>query len=187
MSTFIVGDSTSWRLTGEYDGMANLWAQRHPDWTVDAVGGRNVTTLPSRISHHLANVDASPDLFVMALGTNPAADGSTWWKWNYVAALNLLPATTKVVLVIPFRGNRVTADGRAKSDAVTRYAGYLKEIAAERPSTAIADWRRLVVSDATRDPNTNIGVWTMDGVHQRVPHGRTAWMDILDQAVATLS
>jgi hypothetical protein len=181
--TFVIGDSTSWRLTGEYDGTANLWAERHPDWLLDVIGGSNVNTLTTRVQYHLANVDSNPSMFVMALGTNPDPNND-WWKWKYEQALNLLPATTKVILVIPFRGTRVTAEGRAKSDAVTRYAGYLHDIAAERDKTIVANWRGLVLSDPTMDPATGIGKWTNDGVHQRVPYGRAEWLNILDRAVA---
>lgn len=181
--TFVIGDSTTWRLTGEYDNTFNLWNTRHPDWVVDGVGGRIVNKLNERIQYHLDNVDSAPRTFVMALGTNPVPEGETWWKWNYIQALNLLPASTNVVLVIPVRANRQTAEMRAKADDVTRYAGYLREIANERSNTIAAEWRPVVMNDPTKDPVTGVGEWTNDGIHQRNPFGRDRWMDIVEAAV----
>lgn len=184
--TFIIGDSTTWRLTGEYDGMANLWAIRHPDWTVDGVGGRVVTQLASRIAWHLANVDSSPANFIMALGTNPDPSGA-WNKHAFELSIEQLPPTTKIVMVIPARAARNGELQREKSDQVTQYAAWLREIAAERGNVVTSEWRSLVMNDPTRDPVSGIGEWLSDGVHQRNPHGRAKWIDLIDSAIVRVN
>ena len=184
--TFIVGDSTTYRLTGAWeaeDGGSptfNLWNARHPDWYVDGVGGRNVNKLGERIDYYLNNIDSNPYMFVMALGTNPDPEDD-WYKSHFLGSLNKLPSTTKVILVIPVRAG--TNKG-TKGTQVTKYAGWLHDIAANRNNTIVANWRQRVFSDQTINTTTGIGEWTNDGIHQKNPFGRAEWMDILDTAVA---
>lgn len=178
--TFIIGDSTTWRLTGEYDNTFNLWSARHPGWYVDGVGGRNVNQLDDRVDAYLRDVDSKPYMFVMALGTNPDPEDD-WYKSHFLGSLNKLPDTTKVILVVPIRAG---SNKGFKGEQVSKYAQWIHEIAAERTNTIVANWRQRVFSDRTIDLETGIGEWTNDGIHQRNPFGRAEWMDILDRAVA---
>lgn len=182
---FLIGDSTSYRLSGQWeaeDGGSptyNFWNSEHPDWIIDAVGGRNVNKLTERIQYHLANVDSSPSIFIMALGTNPDPEDD-WWKWKYEQALNLLPATTKVVLVIPVRAG---SNKNAKGAQVTKYAGWLHEIAAERNNTIVANWRNRALTNPVPDPVTGISSLLTEGIHQTHPLGRRTWLTIVETAV----
>lgn len=167
-STFLVGDSTSWRLTGKYDGRVNLFRQNQLDWHIDAIGGRSLLVLPKRILWYLSHVDSAPDTFVMALGTNPYPG---WQKWHYELCLALLPRNTKVVLVTP----AVFGTRWAKSHNTKIYARWLAEIAAERPHTALADWRRQV-KRSHPNPRTGRSPLLAEGIHQTPVTGRRAWL-----------
>ncbi len=174
-STFLVGDSTSWRLTGEYDGRLNLFHQYDLDWSVDAKGGRNLLQLPVRILHYLVNVDSRPDTFVMALGTNPHP---RWEKIHYELSLALLPSVTKVVLVTP----AVFGSGREKAKTTAKYARWLRQIAEVRPHTVVADWRQLV-KETNPDPRTGRSRLLSEGIHQTPVTGRRAWLELVIGAV----
>lgn len=182
--TFLVGDSTSSRLFGQWEAERggkptyNWWRHRHPDWYVDAVGGRSVVKLPERITDYLTTVDSAPSLFVMALGTNPRAG---WTKASFENALALLPRTTKVVIVVPVRAG--TNKGE-KATQVTRYAGWLRQIAASERRYVVASWRKRVLTDPEMDPRTGASPLTVEGVHQTNPRGRRAWLEVVDAAVA---
>ncbi len=174
-STFLVGDSTSWRLTGEYDGRANLFHKYDLDWYVDAKGGRNLLQLPVRILHYLVNVDSRPDTFVMALGTNPHP---RFEKIHYELSLALLPRDTKVVLVTP----AVFGQGREKSKTTARYSRWLRQIAEDRPHTVVADWRELV-KQSNPNPHTGRSRLVAEGIHQTPITGRRAWIELVIDAV----
>ena len=177
-STFLVGDSTSWRLTGEYDGRANLFRQYHLDWYVDAVGGRSLLALPVRIYSYLQNVDSAPETFVMALGTNPYPG---WEKEHYERCLALLPRETNVVLVTP----AVFGSRWGKSKITRRYSRWLKEIAAERPHTALVDWRKTV-QRSHPDPRTGVSPLLAEGIHQTPITGRRVWLEMVVAKVKRL-
>ncbi len=178
-STYVVGDSTTWRLTGEYDGRANLFEQYGLDWHVDAVGGRTLLALPIRILWYLVNVDRSPDTFVMALGTNPYPG---WEKVHYELSLALLPRDTKVVLVTP----AVFGTLWPKSKTTRRHARWLAEIAAERPHTVLADWRRLV-KESNPNPRSGRSPLLAEGIHQTPGLGRRTWLELVIDAVDRVS
>lgn len=170
-STFLIGDSTSWRLTGQYDGRANLFHQNHLDWYVDAVGGRSLLALPTQILWYLVHVDPAPDTFIMALGTNPYPG---WQKRHYQLSLALLPRTTKVVLVTP-----AVFGSRWPKSAITKtHARWLAEIAAERPHTVLADWRQKV-RRSNPDPRTGRSALLAEGIHQTPVTGRRAWLNLV--------
>lgn len=174
-STFLVGDSTSWRLTGEYDGRLNLFNRYDLDWYVDAKGGRNLLQLPIRIVHYLVNVDSRPDTFVMALGTNPHP---RWEKVHYELSLALLPSVTKVVLVTP----AVFGSGREKAKTTAKYARWLRQIAEDRPHTVVADWRELA-RESHPDPRSGKSALLAEGIHQTPVTGRRAWLELVIETV----
>jgi hypothetical protein len=170
-TTFLVGDSTAWRLTGEYDGRVNLLRQYDLDWNIDAVGGRTLLALPTRIVWYLRNVDSAPETFVMALGTNPYPG---WEKVHYELCLALLPRDTKVVLVTP----AVFGSRWAKSKITRRHARWLAEIAADRPNTVLANWRQKV-QRSNPDPTTGKSRLLAEGIHQTPVTGRRVWLDLV--------
>ncbi len=174
-----MGDSTSWRLTGEYDGRANLFRQYHLDWYIDAVGGRSLLALPTRILWYLLNVDSAPDTFVMALGTNPVPG---WEKVHYEICLALLPRETKVVLVTP----AVFGSRWGKTKVTRRNARWLAEIAAERPHTALVDWRKKV-QRSHPNPRSGVSPLLEEGIHQTPITGRRVWLDMVVAKVNQVS
>lgn len=179
-STFLIGDSTSWRLTGKRDGGPNLFLRRDPDWHLNAVGGRSVVKLPSLIQTYLSAVDPAPRTFIMALGTNTRAE---WQSHSYADALSLLPPETSVVLVIPIRAGSNKGE---KGKAVARNARWLYALARTRPNTVVADWRSTVLQDPTLDPVTGRSRLLAEGIHQ-TRHGRLVWMRVVEAAVKKVS
>jgi hypothetical protein len=157
--TLLVGDSLSWRGSNELAGLRSRWR-------LDAVPGRPVTQLTARVRHHL-EVRGAPETLVVALGTNPRA---SWRKRDYVAAVGLLPAETRVLFVTPYRD-----PAQSSAWAVRRLEAYdrwMREIAATRPGTCLADWRGLV---ATRPE------LLVDGTHQS-PDGEAAWAELVSSS-----
>jgi hypothetical protein len=157
--TLLVGDSLSWRGSNELAGLRSRWR-------LDAVPGRPVTQLTARVRHHL-EVRGAPETLVVALGTNPRA---SWRKRDYVAAVGLLPAETRVLFVTPYRD-----PAQSSAWAVRRldaYDRWMREIAATRPGTCLADWRGLV---ATRPE------LLVDGTHQS-PDGEAAWAELVSSS-----
>lgn len=154
--TLLVGDSLSWRGSNEL-------ARLRPRWRLDAVPGRPVTQLPSRVRRYLA-ARGAPETLVVALGTNPRA---SWRKRDYVAAVALVPAETRVLFVTPYRDPATSS-----ALAVARLAAYdrwMREITATRPGTCLADWR----DRAATHPDLLV-----DGTHQS-PDGEAVWAELV--------
>ena len=154
--TLLVGDSLSWRGSDEL-------ARLRPRWVLDAVPGRPVTQLASRVRRHLA-ARGTPETLVVALGTNPRA---SWRKRDYVAAVALLPTETRVLFVTPYRDPANSSRWAvARLDAYDRW---MREITATRPGTCLADWRAL----ASTRPELLV-----DGTHQS-PRGEASWAELV--------
>ncbi|MDO9497505.1 MAG: hypothetical protein Q7J48_17520 [Nocardioides sp.] len=154
--TLLVGDSLSWRGSNELAGL-------RPRWRLDAVPGRPVTQLPARVHRYLA-ARGAPETLVVALGTNPR---TSWRKRDYVAAVALLPAETRVLFVTPYRD-----PAHSSARAVARLGAYdrwMREITATRPGTCLADWRAL----AATHPELLV-----DGTHQS-PDGEAVWAELV--------
>ena len=174
-TTVLIGDSTSARMVGRIKA-------RHPSWHLDALGGSSVKTLDDRIAAYLT-VDPEPALLVMALGTNPDPE-QEWSAADFTAALDLLPASTDVALVLPVRAGLLKGECGAE---VGRYARWLRSIAEQRPRTVIADWRGAVLKDKSMNQWSGVGRLTVDGTHQTNPAGRKTWLNILDRAIRSFS
>lgn len=160
--TLLVGDSLSWRGSDELGRL-------RPRWRLDAVPGRPVTQLSSRVRSYLA-ARGAPETLVVALGTNAR---SVWRKRDYAAAVALVPAETRVLFVTPYRD-----PANNSGQAVTRLAAYdrwMREIATARPHTCLADWRTLV-SDQPE--------LLVDGTHQS-PDGEAVWADLVSTSWET--
>ena len=154
--TLLVGDSLSWRGSNELAGL-------RPRWRLDAVPGRPVTQLSPRVRRYLA-ARGAPETLVVALGTNPR---TSWRKRDYVAAVSLLPAETRVLFVTPYRD-----PAHSSAWAVARLEAYdrwMREITASRPGTCLADWRALAASHPEL---------LVDGTHQS-PGGEAEWAELV--------
>lgn len=161
----LIGDSTSWRAEDKILAM-------HPDWKIDGVQGRNVTELVPRIRAHLAVEGVAPRTLVIALGTN---GDPGWTKADYVYATELVPASTRIVFVTPFRDAAVY--GQASYERMRQYAYWMRTIADDRPRTAVSRWRQYAEAHPER---------LVDGVHEDDPLGEQAWADCLDAAYSEL-
>lgn len=170
-SVFVVGDSITRMST---------WALRLRGlrWQVDAHGGRKVTSLGWVLGERLAQ-EPPPRVVVAALGANakPGWDPVA----GYRAMVAQLPETTVLVFVSVYRDPRyftpTVARKRPDWNPVysVSYTRAMYEIAATRPHTCVAPWRRW--AHAHRRNLTS-------GVH---PHryGRQAWARIVATTVAS--
>ena len=147
--SYVLGDSISVFTATEL-------AARRPQWTVNAVRGRPVSTLPLLVEN-LRAVDRRPFRVVVELGSNQS---SGWTKADYQAAIARLPVSTKVLLVTPYKapGGRW---GRNGVRAAARYARWMQQIARKRPRTCVVPWR--ATARAHRD-------WLRDGLHPTEEH-----------------
>jgi hypothetical protein len=165
-STFMVGDSIT------YQGLHQL-RSRGASWEVTTHPGRYVCTLKRFLKDRLANPQPLRKV-VIALGTN-ACEG--WGKPEYRSALDLLPASTAVVFVTTYRDPkrwRNTRAYRERAGVQYWYSRWMKELAAERPHTCVADWRTQAAS--------HMG-WLSDGTHLKPSIGRIQWSRIVFSAV----
>jgi hypothetical protein len=138
----LVGDSITWRGTDELGRL-------RPDLTIDGIPGRRFSDLAGRLSRYRVD-HGNPDGLIVELGTNNAR---RYREDQLTQLIGTLPATTKVMLVLPWR------QGRHGSDAhTTMYAEWMRALAAARPNTCTADWRSVV------EQNPRLLV---DGVHPR--------------------
>ncbi len=161
--TFIIGDSTTYRVSG-------LLRDEAPGWYLDYQWGRSIKALPSHIDRYLAK-DPHPSNLVMALGTN-WCHNPEWSEQRLRRAIAKLPRDTNVFLVMVIRAGAFQAD---KDKIMRLYNGYSKDLAKTRPNTYIVDWRKAVLADPTFDPVTGTSSLLEDGTHQTgSPHGDTA-------------
>ena len=131
--TFIVGDSTTYRVSG-------LLRERAPDWYLDYHWGRSIKALPQHVKTYLKD-DPHPSNFVMALGINWCHDPE-WSEARLRRAIRLLPPETNVFLVMVVRAGRFHAE---KDRILQRYNRYSRNLARSRPpstSTGAGPCRR---------------------------------------------
>lgn len=164
----VIGDSLTWRGADELvDGRRG--------WTVDGVRGRNVRELLPVLHQHLEARPRRYGTVVIALGTNTAA---SWRKRHYDAALRMVPARARTVLVTPYRApDPAEDDPRASAPArrTATYATWMQQLASARPHRrCVAHWRALAI----RRP----AVLDDDGVHQ-TSAGEHRWAELIDDAV----
>ena len=160
--SYVLGDSISALTSSELSA-------RRPQWTINAVHGRGVSTLPELVGN-LRAVDARPYRVVIELGSNQSPG---WTKQDYEDAIAALPTSTRVLLVTPFKG-RGGPWGPTGVRATRRYAIWMTQIAAERPRTCIVPWRQR----AKAHPE-----WLRDRLHPKADYYAT-WVDILLDADA---
>lgn len=164
---FVVGDSMTWR------SYYVLRSSGVP-WEVSAFPGREVAMLPELLRDRLAN--PSPlSTVVVELGTNASAG---WTEGSLRAAVALLPASTRVVLVTPYRGLRyVAANGYGYKDLrknSAAYATWYRRLAAARPRACVAEWRPVAAAHHEL---------MVDGIHPTF-RGKKVLVSLVERAVA---
>ena len=160
--TFMIGDSTTYRVASEL-------RRDVPDWYLDFHRGRSIAALAHHIKRYL-NKDPNPSNFVMALGTN-RCHHPEWSEARLRRAIAQLPAHTNVFLMMVVRAG---AFQEWKDKTLRLYNSYSRDLARTRPHTYIVDWRHVVLSDPTLDPETGISSLLEDGTHETgSPHGTT--------------
>jgi hypothetical protein len=164
-------DKMTWSAAGSYvlgDSIAALSTdelqRRRPRWTINALGGRPVTALPALI-RNLRAVDQRPYRVVVELGSNQAA---SWRRSDYADAVALLPTSTRVLLVTPYKapGGHWARKG---VKATERYARWMNQLARRRPHTCVVPWR----AQASAHPE-----WLRDGLHPN-EESLGIWADLI--------
>ena len=164
-SHYMVGDSITWH------GLDWL-RKRGVTWEVSAIAGRDVSCLPYYIAERMLH-ETPPTMVVIALGTNAT---SGWYEEDYQAAVDLLPATTRVTFVTTYRDPEIWHNGldyRRRAIIQQHYSTFMHNIAAKRKGTGIAEWRNYI----SIRPNL-----LRDGVHP-TEDGKRAWSYIVSEAV----
>jgi len=156
--TLIVGDSITWRGSNE---LANI----QPRWTIDGIPGRQPAELASRLNYYLKG-HVYPKMLIVALGTNPSRN---WQKADYEKAISRVPAATIVMFVTAYNEPGLSAGSRAKMSRIN--SDWMQEIAAERPNTCVADWRKKAI----KNPRLLI-----DGTHP-TPAGEKLWATFISK------
>jgi hypothetical protein len=164
-------DRMAWSSAGSYvlgDSISQQGAdalhERRSRWIVNALHGRPVTVLPILV-RNLRAVDQRPARVVIELGSNQS---SHWTRADYRNAIALLPRSTEVLLVTPYKapGGRWEREG---VQATARYARWMERIARRRPHTCVVPWR----DEASAHPE-----WLRDGLHPK-DESYGIWADLI--------
>jgi len=129
----MVGDSVSWRADDE------LFA-RERSWELDLRPGRRLDELPGRLDWFRAN-HGNPDQVIVQLGTNRRQGFN---EGDFRDTMASLPASTPVLFLLPYRQFR--GDNQGPVAATKKYAGWMRELAANRPLTCLSDWPKIAAS-----------------------------------------
>lgn len=167
-------DRMAWSSAGSYvlgDSISEQGAralhERRPRWVVNALHGRPVTALPTLV-RNLRAVDQRPARVVVELGSNQS---SRWTKADYREAIALLPRSTEVLLVTPYKAPGMRWE-RTGVQATARYARWMEQIARRRPHTCVVPWRE----QAAAHPE-----WLRDGLHPK-DESYGLWADLILEA-----
>lgn len=168
MTVIMVGDSLTEHGEPALHGL-------HPGWYIDGLGGRPVKDLGPCISVGIEERGNPQDLIV-ALGTN---DSPGWTKDDYVEALELVPAWSRVHLVTTF----ADADrwGQQAYDNQAENSQWMREIAEERPRTWTIPWRYYAQNKEFIGGGVRL---LRDGKHATHPEGEQWWADLISDRVA---
>lgn len=147
-------------------------ARHQPLATIDAANGRPVSTLTSRIKAKLA-AGPAPKLWVLALGTNEGDMKFT--RTQFVAAYDLIPRTSQVILVTPWRNPAVFDAARVSNMGTVEK--WMKDLDNYRPNSAIASWAWTM----RNVPGAAEQYVSDDGVHP-TPEGAIKWAELVHQA-----
>lgn len=146
----MVGDSVSWRADDELRAMRR-------QWTFDLRPGRRLEQLPERLARFRAN-HGDPDRVIIQLGTN-RRNGLR--ERQFRAAIASLPATTPVMLVLPYRHPAGVDPSLIK--ATVKQRRWMRALGSTRPLTCVADWPKVAAG--------NLGN-LVDGAHPGARHER---------------
>jgi hypothetical protein len=124
---YMVGDSVSWRGEDEL-------APRVPSWELDLRPGRRLDELPGRLAWFRAN-HGNPDQVIVQLGTNRRRG---YGESDFRATMATLPPSTPVLFLLPYRKNN--GENVKAVRATKKAATWMRNLAAERPLTCLADW-----------------------------------------------
>lgn len=145
-TAYMVGDSMTARSAKQIRVL-------RPDWDVDGVGGRQAARLVPLVRDHVNRAAGPSSEVVIALGSNEMGASAA----TYRRAVDLLPASTTVVLVTVYRDPRVF--GQDRDDRLARISRWMRVLAERRSNVCVADWRAaalrfgdLVISDGVH-PN----------------------------------
>ena len=145
---YMVGDSVSWRADNE------LYA-REPGWILDLRPGRRLDELPGRLKWFRANHD-NPDQLIVQLGTNRRQGFN---EDDFRDTMASLPATTPVMFLLPYR--KFQGDNAGPVHATKKYGRWMRDLAAGRPLTCLADWPSVAASHLSN---------LVDGEHPDAAH-----------------
>jgi hypothetical protein len=155
--SYVLGDSITAGASAEL-------LRRRPLWTVNALHGRRVSVLRLLIDNVRA-ADRRPSRVVIELGSNQSPG---WSKADYASAIGRLPASTRVLLVTPYK-SPAAHWSPAGVGATTRYARWMHQIARQRPHTCVVPWRAA----AAAHPE-----WLRDGLHP-TDESYSHWVDLV--------
>ncbi len=148
----VIGDSISWRGGDEL-------VRRKGDWTVDAEPARPATELARQLDAFRA-VHGQPDGLVIELGTVPSPG---FRQRDLRAVLRTLPATTRVMLVLPHF--EVRTDPVVVSPQSKKVGAWMRAAAKDRKDTCTADWpsyvaqHRGILQDGVHPTRAAEGQW----------------------------
>lgn len=151
--TLVVGDSITWRGGDEL-------TRRQRDWTIDAEPARPATELAARLDAFRA-VHGQPDDLVVELGTVPSPG---FRQRDLRAVLRSLPATTRVMLVLPHY--EVRTEAVVVSPQSERVGAWMRAAAKARARTCTADWpayvaqHRGILQDGVHPTRAAEGQWS---------------------------
>lgn len=159
----IIGDSITVQSAPLYV------AQYHPSADIDAANGRTVSALASCIQARL-DAGPSPNLWILALGTNEGPSPMTYTRTQFVAAYDLIPQTSRVILVTPWRNPALFGERRHAN--MWTIVNWMRDLDAYRPNSSIAPWAW------TNELDPSAGYIGPDGVHP-TPAGAQKWADLV--------
>jgi len=132
---------------------------------INGRSGRSVEALLTLVRERVRATSFPAKTVVIALGSNGGA--GTFERWEYIAADRWMKAhgATKIVFVTPYR------DGTWWDTAkVAQRAGWMRQIAAARTGTCVADW----AAEAAAHPE-----YLTDGLHYNATPGKQEYVKLI--------
>jgi lysophospholipase L1-like esterase len=163
---WVVGDSITYRSHAAL--RSRLRRSVDGPITIAGRGGRKVSRLDDLVAAELRR-PGTPDIMVLALGTNPDRD---WRRSDLDKTVDAIPDGTEVVLVTVFRTWRNA--GEVVARRLGAYSRWMRSLAASRANVCVADWRATVSGHAPE--------LLVDGVHP-TSRGQRVWARVIGAAV----
>ena len=163
----IIGDSISVQSGPVFK------AEYHPSFDLDAQNGRDLGTITAHVEARLAAAPA-PRVMVLALASN---DTAAFTRQQYVDTFDLIPSSTRVVMVTPYRDPAVFPE---QQDRLAEISGWMKDLDRYRPNGVISSWRWTMLNES----GAVARYISADGVHPTA-EGREKWAALLNKAIST--